>query len=507
MDDKTTNNQPQNANENWLDDLLPPTEHPELEADDHAMNAAGLKDPVIPSLDDTLLSLPEDMAEQLPPAEDSPVNLPAEGEVFRDAEYRDAFGKDGEELEAVFNDASESEQKNEEEPPIRKKRPKWRSKYGLFGIPHILVTFVWIAIVMLIGVTLGRIIWLSASDVLAFGREDQKITITVTQQDNIDTIAEKLHNAGLVRYPELFKLYADLSNAEEKISVGSFTLNTLYDYNALVNSMRIYSSSRQEVKVMVPEGYSCAQIFRLLEENDVCSVADLEEAAANAELDDYWFLEGVQRGDRYCLEGYLFPDTYRFYKHDDPKRVLEKFLDAFDYRYTDLMKSRIEELNAHLAEVMSDNGYDEEYIAEHQITIREVVIIASLIQKEAANVDEFYEISSVIYNRLYDWDDTPPFLNLDAAIIYALDGNIDPETGDTIPLTSEDLQLDHPYNTYIHTGLTPGPITNPGTDALNAALVPDDTNFYYYALDPESGTHHFSSSYDEHQNFLNSIGG
>ena len=493
MDHEQNTPQPENQSENWLDDVLDkPQLSNELGPDEQAISSAGLTHPADAQVDEII----QEVAEQ----EQTETNQDAE--LFKDEEYRDAFG-DGEELEAAFSEASdkapeEEATADEEEEPIRKKRPKWKKGYGLLGIPHILVTAVWLAIVVAIGVTLRRMIWVIAADVLAFGKKDQVVTITIDDDDTLDDVTDKLKDAGLIRYPGVFKLYADLTDVVEEnaISPGTYDLNTMYDYNALVDSMHAYSPAREVVEVMIPEGYSCAQIFALLEEKGVCTAAELEAYAATGELDEYWFLEGAERGDKYCLEGYLFPDTYKFYTNDDPERVLEKFLDDFDYRFTDLMKERITELNNHLTEIMAGNGYSEEQIQEKLITIRDVVIIASLIEKESADESESYKISSVIYNRLYDWS-YPPFLNIDAALVYVLNGKD--------VLTEEDKQLDSPYNTYLYQGLVPGPIANPGLNSLNAALVPEDTDYYYYALDPDINKHHFSSTQSEHDNFLASL--
>ena len=493
MDHEQNTPQPENQSENWLDDVLDkPQLSNELGPDEQAISSAGLTHPADAQVDEII----QEVAEQ----EQTETNQDAE--LFKDEDYRDAFG-DGEELEAAFAEASdkapeEEATSDEEEEPIRKKRPKWKKGYGLLGIPHILVTAVWLAIVVAIGVTLGRMIWVIAADVLAFGKKDQVVTITIDDDDTLDDVTNKLKDAGLIRYPGVFKLYADLTDVVEEnaISPGTYDLNTMYDYNALVDSMHAYSPAREVVEVMIPEGYSCAQIFALLEEKGVCTAAELEAYAATGELDEYWFLEGAERGEKYCLEGYLFPDTYKFYTNDDPERVLEKFLDDFDYRFTDLMKERITELNNHLTEIMAGNGYSEEQIQEKLITIRDVVIIASLIEKESADESESYKISSVIYNRLYDWS-YPPFLNIDAALVYVLNGKD--------VLTEEDKQLDSPYNTYLYQGLVPGPIANPGLNSLNAALVPEDTDYYYYALDPDINKHHFSSTQSEHDNFLASL--
>lgn len=453
--------------------------------DEAAIAGAGLTDPS-----------DADMERLLEEARDLSATDSIPTETFRDQEFTDTFGS-GEALEKVFSDEpceapQEPEQAEEPAEPERKGRPERKKGYGLLGIPHILATGLWLVLVVAIGVSLGRVAWICVADVLAFGREDKQIVFTVEDSDTLADISENLRDAGLIRYPQLFQLYGVLSDAREDISSGTFTLNTLYDYHALVNSMNYYSSDREEVTVMIPEGYTCKQMFELLEEKGVCTVKELEEYAANGELDDYWFLEGVERGTPYCLEGFLFPDTYDFYKDDKPERVLEKMLDDFDYRFGEGMIAAMDTLNEQLANILRNRGFSEEAIAENRMELYDVVIVASLIEKETANNDESYNIASVIYNRLYDWGDTPRYLNIDAALLYAL--------GHKEALTTEDLQTDTPYNTYLYTGLVPTPICNPGLNSLNAALNPNDTDYYFYVLDPDSGTHIFSQTNSGHIN-------
>lgn len=357
--------------------------------------------------------------------------------------------------------------------PPRKGRPKRKKGEGLLGIPNILTTIVWLSLILAIGVTAGRMLWVCAADVLAFGRENKPVTVTVYESDTMETITDKLYNAGLIRYKSLFNLYASISDAEEKIRPGIYDLNTLYDYHALVNFMTP-RSSREVIELTIPEGYTCRQIFELLEENRVCTAVDAASYAASGELKDYWFLENVARGDKYCLEGYLFPDTYEFYKNSTPREALERMLNNFENRFSEEMRAQIDELN----ENVTGGGY----------TVREVTIVASLIEKESAAPAESPAIAGVIYNRLHRWDGTPAYLNIDAAIVYAQDGNA--ETIDT--------HLDSPYNTYTHTGLTPTPISNPGIASLQAALQPENHGYYYYVLNPSTGMHQFSATQEEH---------
>lgn len=381
---------------------------------------------------------------------------------------------------------------------IKKGRPRRRKGEGLFGIPNLLVTGVWVALTLLISLTLGRLVWVCAAEILAFGREDKTVTITVYETDTIDDITKKLARAELIHYPGLFKLYAQFAVDEGEIRPGTWDLNTKYDYHALVKMMSP-SSTRSVVKVMIPEGYTCRQIFALLEENKVCTVQDITSYAAYGELNDYWFLEGVTRGDKYCLEGFLFPDTYEFYQNDTPKNVLTKMLNNFEKHFDESMQGKIQTLNAHLSDLMRRDGKGQDYINSHLFTVRDVVNVASMIEKETSSAQEGYTIASVIYNRLFCWQGNPAYLNIDATIVYALDGKTD--------LTAEDLRVDSPYNTYTHTGLTPGPISNPGLSSLTAALEPADTNYYYYVLDPTVGSHIFATTQAEHDANRAKVGG
>ena len=429
----------------------------------HGMLGHGEEEPPFDMsiLDDPDLALPEEAA---------PV------EEVQDQEYRD----NGKEFEDMFHAPAKEKKTTELPRQTHKGRPKRKKGEGLFGIPNLLVTFVWLALIAIIGVTAGRMLWVCAADVLAFGREDKPVTVTVYEADTMDDIIDKLYDNGLIRYKSLFKLYADISDAEEDIQPGIYDLNTRYDYHALVNFMSP-RSSREVVTLTIPEGYTCRQIFSLLEENRICTAVDIAAYAADGELDDYWFLEGVERGTENCLEGYLFPDTYEFYKNSTPREALSRMLNNFEIKFSEEMQAQIETLNANV----TGGGY----------TVREVTIVASLIEKESAAPAESPKIAGVIYNRLFKWGSTPAYLNIDAAIVYALDGKTD--------LTREDLQVDSPYNTYTNIGLTPGPISNPGLASLKAALEPESHNYYYYVLNPSTGMHQFSTTYDEHTAYVN----
>ena len=405
-----------------------------------------------------------------------------------------ACPEDGEEYPEEYP-AEEYEEADAEEAPVSSKRnnpnhkgrPKWKKGYGLLGIPHIIATAIWLAITLVIGISLGRILWVCCADVMAFGKPQVTAFVEVTEDDSIETVSQKLADANLIRYPGLFQTFAEITKKDDRIQPGVHELGSHLDYNAMINNMVYTGSARQEVEITFPEGYNCAQTFRLLEEKNICSVEDLEEWAANGELKDYWFLEGVERGDKYCLEGYLAPDTYRFYTGDEPRNVLEKFLNEFDDRFTDIMKDDFQTMQERYARMRANRGMEPK-----ELTLHQVVTIASIVERETANDAESYQIASVFYNRVT----TPSILTLgsDATVYYAL-GDYYREMG---KLTEADIATDSPYNTRKVPGFPPGPICNPGAYSLYAALDPDDTNYLYFIYDAANSQHLFSSSYDEH---------
>ncbi len=500
MDDKKKNSE-FFQEDKWLEELLGTSEFSDIDYDEQAVRSAGLTHPDDLELERILQETWDEedrkkaqrkkkAEEAFPVEEEMPISLdipePKPAPAPKKAPAKKAPAKKPAPV-----------QKQPEPPKPAQTKKEEKKGDGIFVIPQLLTTVLWIGIVLIIGVSLGRTLWACCADVMAFGKESQQIVITITEEDDIGDVSKKLGDAGLVRYPGLFTLFCNLTGKSDNIGDGTYTLNAHLDYNAMVNAMTDYESAQNVVEIMFPVGYNCQQIFALLEEKEVCDASALEEYAADGELSEYWFLEGVERGDKYCLEGYLFPDTYQFYTNDEPRRVIEKFLDGFDYRFTDLMKEDFENMKARYANMLSSHGYGQSYIDSNPLTMRQLVIIASLIEKETSGAKESYDIASVIYNRLTNQSNYP-FLNIDAALVYALGGKTE--------LTEADKFYDSEYNTYKYTGLIPGPICNPGRDSLYAALDPNETNYYYYALNPETNSHKFSSTYSEHNAFLDSIG-
>ena len=326
--------------------------------------------------------------------------------------------------------------------------------------------------IFVIGVSalLACIGWVAANDVLALNKPEKTATITITNDDSFGDVAEKLKDEGLIEYKFLFNLFATFTRSKDDVVAGTFTLNTDMDYRALLSGMSANSATRATVTVTIPEGYTVDQIFTLLEEKGVASVEDLQDMAANHDY-AFSFLQDLELGDYHRLEGYLYPDTYEFTTPQNPLYVINKMLVRFDEQFTDAMRQEVE-----------DSGR----------TIHEIITIASMIEKETDGNDRA-DIASVIYTRLNNPSSgTQGYLQIDATLAYI--------NGGKVP-TEADKSIDSPYNTYLYKGLPAGPISNPGLESIKAAMNPNRTSYYYYALG-DDGVHHFFKTLREQQNFI-----
>ncbi len=335
---------------------------------------------------------------------------------------------------------------------------------------------VWVIFVIAASFALSAVGWLLANDFAALNKEPLTATVQITKDDNVDTVADKLKDAGLIEYKWFFKIFGKVAHAESKIGIGTYELNTEMDYSALINGMRNKNAALNSstVRVAIPEGYTVKQIISLLAQYGVNTEEELNEAAANYDF-TYSFLNGRSKGDTRRLEGYLFPDTYEFYVGGNAATALGKMLKNFDAKLTPELREKIE---------------------ASEYSLDEILIIASLIEKETDGHDRA-NISSVIYNRLHKSGETNYLLQIDAAQIYGLGDRFTP------PLTKSQLEIDTPYNTHIHQGLPPAPIANPGTASIEAALEPADTGYYFYALGKD-GMHHFFDTYNKFLAFVGS---
>lgn len=236
--------------------------------------------------------------------------------------------------------------------------------------------------------------------------------------------------------------------------------------NPAYNSPQVEEDSNVAT-VTFPEGFTVTQIAERLEENGVCSKADFLNAVNNPDETIVAELGIDNRDERiFLLEGYIFPDTYEFYKGESAASVLQRFIDNYRVKISESDKQRAAEL-----------GY----------TMDEIIRIASIIQEEAGRPEQDAKVSSVLHNRL----NTGTKIECDVTIAY-LEDFCEPYLQNG--LTEENREK---YNTYKCPALPAGPITNPGYSAIQAALYPEQTNYFFFVTDKD-WNYYYAATWAEH---------
>ncbi len=293
----------------------------------------------------------------------------------------------------------------------------------------------------------------------------REVAVVVPEGADAMDIARILEENGLVNSKYYFYVQARLNGSYENFYYGTFKLNTGMTTRDIMDALKTMpeAADTNDVRITIPEGKNIKQIAELLESKELFSAADFLEACNSTEY-NYDFLDGIKDRPNY-LEGYLFPDTYFLSDNPTPEELIKKMLNRFDDVFDYDMRTRAAELG---------------------LTIDQVVIMASIIEREISVPNERILASSVIYNRL---SEGMP-LQMCSTVMYILDKQKD-------RLLETDLQIQSPYNTYINPGLPVGPIAGPGKASLVAALNPADTKDLYFVLkDEKTGEHFFTPNYD-----------
>lgn len=305
--------------------------------------------------------------------------------------------------------------------------------------------------------------------------DKNNVEVMIPRNTSISKIANELESKGLIRNSTVFKYYVDFSDYSSKIRSGTYSLNKSMSLADITKALCKGGVSDSEVSVMITEGMTVDSIAKKLKDTGVIDNEESFKKECNniADFMDYDFvaaLEGKTTGKKYALEGYLFPDTYMFYTGSTNKDVITKMLNRFSAVMVPEWTERANEL-----------GY----------SIDEVITIASIIEKEA-KTDDFGKVSAVIHNRLKKKQK----LQICSSIHYISGTN-------RLYLTNEDISVESPYNTYKYAGLTPSAVCNPGKNAINFALYPDEDYLnqgylFFCNGDPNTGELVFAKTDTEH---------
>lgn len=293
----------------------------------------------------------------------------------------------------------------------------------------------------------------------------KEIQIEIPKGAYLSEIANILHKNEIIKYPDKFIEFATEEGNSNKYKYGAFYLNKNMSYEEISTALQQVGADINSIKITIPEGYELTQIIDLFVENDIGTNDGFKNAILNSKF-NYWFLDNLTVSDVY-LEGYLFPATYTVSKNSSEETVLKQMLDKFNSVFTEEMKNKAKELN---------------------MSVHEIIILASIVEREAANDSERDIVASVFYNRLNS--KTYPYLESCATVQYILKER-------KAVLSNEDTRIDSPYNTYKNPGLPIGPIASPGLDSINATLYPAKTDYLFFVLGND-GKHVFSKTYNDH---------
>jgi len=293
----------------------------------------------------------------------------------------------------------------------------------------------------------------------------EKIFI-VSKGEGVNDISENLSDAGLIRSMNYFEIYIWRQNLEKKLQAGQYVLSPKLSIKEIAGILAGGKILSKEIDIKIIEGWRVKDIVSYLKEKELVKEEDFINAAKNNELRirNYEFLNKLPAGK--SLEGFLFPDTYRVFKDSSAIDVIGKMLDNFGSKLTGKMRDDI---------------------GKNEKTIYEIVIMASIVEKEAKKPEDMEIISGIFWNRIK----TGQALQSDATLSYVLNDKIDAHT-------LEDLKIDSPYNSYKYKGLPPGPICNPGLNAIKAAIYPKKTDYNFFLTKPDTGEAIFSKTYAEH---------
>lgn len=289
---------------------------------------------------------------------------------------------------------------------------------------------------------------------------EKKVIFEIKRGQREKEIANNLKREGLITSEILFRIYIFGKGFYKKLQAGSYLLSPSMSIPEIARKFVVGDVIR--VKITIPEGFTLRQIEEKLKENNL-KVNNLFLLKAKDFKEEFEFLKEVP--DDATLEGFLFPDTYFFFLDQSEREIVKKMLENFDKKF-----------NSQLKEEVRRQGK----------SVFEILILASLIEKEVRNFEEKKLVSGILWKRLKHG--MP--LQVDATITYI--------TGKrTTKISIEETKIDNPYNTYRYVGLPPGPICNPGLESILAALYPKESEYWYYLSTPEGETI-FSKTLLEH---------
>ncbi len=367
-----------------------------------------------------------------------------------------------------ISDDDDFEDEPEEKCPPKPKKKKRRKK----GNGRLIFGLIMTALIVAVAVFCAAFVLKFARDFVGIGKSSVEVVVEIPMNSGTADIADILANEGIIDSTYFFRFYSRIKGSDGTFVAGSHVLTPDMSYENIVHDLQQGAvDTRESVDITFPEGIDLLDAAQKLEENNVCSASDFIREFNNSSFGfDFEKLVKVSAMKFYKMEGYLFPDTYTFYVEEDPKIVCKKIYRNFETRITPDIYARMDDLG---------------------LEFEEMLTMASMVQAEASSVYDMKRVASVFRNRLAD-PDNYPLLQSDPTRKYVEDV-IKPN----IEFPSKEMFK--AYNTYDGAGLPPGPICNPGLDAINAVLYPADTDYYYFCANVDTGEVYYARTNEEHE--------
>lgn len=300
--------------------------------------------------------------------------------------------------------------------------------------------------------------------------EADEVPFTIEPGASALAVGESLAEVGLISDPALFRQFMRYNGLDISIEAGDYTLRR--NMNMMEIGQALQKASFEEVEVTIPEGWRAEQIAEMLTDEGIMDGSEFLAVVREGAAVEHNLLFDRPAGQSY--EGYLFPDTYRLPVNAKPEDLILRMLD-------------------NLAAKLPANTFD--LAGRQNLTFYQVLIIASIVEREAVVATERPTIADVYLNRIVEG----MYLQADPTVQYAMGYQPEADQWWKTPVTLEEYSsVNSPYNTYMNPGLPPGPIASPGIDSIIAVLEPDDTNYLFFVAYGD-GAHVFAETYEEHE--------
>lgn len=296
------------------------------------------------------------------------------------------------------------------------------------------------------------------------------VEITVPEGASLYYVSNELYNKGVIKSKTWFRYTAKKAEVDRKIKPGTYSIPSNSSLDSIFALLE-KGIPDEPIVLTVPEGFTLYQIAQRVEDLGFGTKEEFVQAT------EKYFENGNYNFDTkdlyFNLEGYFYPNTYHFTEKQTVDHIVKRLVQTMDNIFTDEYKNKAKEMN---------------------LSIHEVLTIASLIEREAINDAERAAISGVIYNRL----EKGMLLQIDASVIYGVGEGKEHKSD----IYQSDLDKATPFNSYKVTGLPPGPIASPGKASIHAALYPEDHDYLYYVLSEKEDRHVFTKTYSEHLKYV-----